>query len=208
MTLPNTPPTPPSPSGPLRPSDGTSGKPAVPQPQPRNGGEPPEPEALPGSGSATGFVSMLAKRQFDIDALAATPSDEAARRERLHMAREITPGGGQPATDESETTTPGPGADTPRWYAIAVPISRVLALLLLVIGAWAVGALIYMHQVSPLAAKDVHYPLIAWRFDVGPLGGYTPASRFMAWTMLLCLPVAALLLVMASLLRQRIKGRE
>jgi apolipoprotein N-acyltransferase len=52
----------------------------------------------------------------------------------------------------------------------------------------------------------VHYPLITWRLDIGTMGGYTPASRVMAWGMLLCLPVAVLLVVMARMLRQR--GRQ
>jgi hypothetical protein len=194
MSLPN-----PPPKGPTRPPGAAGAKPAVPQPRPRHGGAPPEPESLPGSGSATGFVSMLAKRQFDADALAATPGDEAARRERLHMAREVFP-----KSPNNPGNSPGiPETPLPRWYAIASPLSLVLAAVLLVIGIWAVGAIIYMHQVAPLAAKDVHYPLLAWRFDLGPMGGYTAASRFMAWTMLLCLPVAGMLLVMAHLLRQR-----
>src|SRR5512134_923993 len=65
------------------------GRMAKPQPKPRHGVRPPEPESTIGSGSATGFVSMLAKRQFDADALSATPGDEAARRGRLQMAREV-----------------------------------------------------------------------------------------------------------------------
>ena len=181
---------------------GRAPKPATPQPKPQHGGVPAESEDAVGSGSATGFVSMLAKRQFDADALAATPGDEAARRDRLQMAREVTPPAAAPA---EPAAAPLPAA-VPGWYKVALPVSLILAALLLGIGIWAIGALIYMHNVMPLAPRDVHYPLISWRLEIGTMGGYTAASHFMAWAMLLCVPVAVLLVVMAWMLRQR--GRQ
>jgi multisubunit Na+/H+ antiporter MnhG subunit len=147
---------------------------------------------------------MLAKRQFDPDALAATASDEAARRERLQTARLVNPGR-QPAGGII-----GAAAEpaSPRWHRAALLTAVGMAILLLVIGLWAVGAIIYMHNVSPLAPNDVHYPLISWNLEAGPMGDYTSASVFIAWTMLLCLPVAAMLLAMAYLLWQKSKQPE
>jgi len=184
---------------------GRAPKPATPQPKPQHGGVPVDSEDSVGSGSATGFVSMLAKRQFDADALAATPGDEAARRDRLHMAREVTPPAAEPAAPAEPVATPVPAA-VPGWYKVALPVALILAALLLGIGVWAIGALIYMHNVVPMVPRDVHYPLIAWRLNVGPMGGYTAASRVMAWAMLSCVPVAVLLVVMAWMLRQRARS--
>ncbi len=179
-------------SPPPRPPEGRAPKP---QPKPRHGARPPESEAAVGSGSATGFVSMLAKRQFDADVLAATPGDEAARRDRLQMAREVAP---EAAPKPAAPAVPA----VPGWYKVAFWMSLVLAVLLLGIGVWAMGALVYMLNVAPMMPQEVHYPLISWRY-----GGYTGASRFMAWVMLLCVPVAGLLVVMAGMLRARMKGR-
>jgi hypothetical protein len=143
---------------------------------------------------------MLAKRQFDGDALAAA-SDARRSKEQLHMAREIQPTA--PAPPAAPTPLPQP-TPIPGWYRAAFPMALVLAVLLLCIGIWAVGALIYMHKVEPLSARQVHYPLIAWSLNAGPQGGYTAASRNMAWAMLLCLPVAVMLVLMAVMLRRRI----
>jgi pyruvate/2-oxoglutarate dehydrogenase complex dihydrolipoamide acyltransferase (E2) component len=177
----------------------------MPQPKPQHGTVPEDSEAAVGSGSATGFVSMLAKRQFDADALAATPGDEAARRDRLHMAREVMPPAAAPATAPDPAAAPAAPAvpAEPGWYKAAFPAALILAVLLVGIGIWAIGALVYMHSVAPISPREVHYPLISWRLNIGNMGGYTPASRFMAWAMLLCFPVAVLLVVMARLLRQR-----
>lgn len=201
MTSPNPSSPPPSPEGSPQGAQESAAKPVKPQPRPRHGGPPSDAEAFPGSGSATGFVSMLAKRQFDPDALAATASDEAARRERLHVARVIDPAN----EPKGAIARAAAEAEGPRWHKIALPVAVAMAVLLVAIGIWAVGALIYMHNVSPKAPKDVHYPLIAWGLEAGPMGDYTPASQFMAWMMLLCLPVAAMLIVMAYLLRQKTK---
>jgi hypothetical protein len=200
MTLPD----PSSPVPPAPPPGGHAPKLAKPQPKPRHGPRPPDAEGAVGSGSATGFVSMLAKRQFDADVLSATLADEAARRDRLHMAREV-------AAPAPAAPAPAPAVlppAVPRWYRMARPVALVLAGLLLAIGLWAVGALFYMQLVAPHAARDVYYPLISWRLEAGPAGDYTRASRVMAWAMLLCLPVSALLVVLAKLLRERTEPRR
>ena len=56
-----------------------------------------------------------------------------------------------------------------------------------------------------MVPKDVTYPLIAWRYDAGPLGDYTAASRMMARAMLLCWPVAGLVLGVAWMLRKKLR---
>jgi hypothetical protein len=165
------------------------------KPQPKPQPKPALPEPGVGSGSATGFVSMLAHRQFEAPA----SLEAAARRSRdqLRMAREVQPKPPQPPAP--------PKITVPRWYPAAAFGAITLAALLTVIGAWAIGALAYMHRATPiLAARDVHYPLITWSLDIGTMGGYTPASRMMAWSMLACLPIAVLLLIMATLLRRQI----
>ncbi len=199
-------PTPPRGSNP---PEKTAPRPALPQPKPLHGPRPPDAEGAIGSGSATGFVSMLAKRQFDADVLSATLADEAARRERLAMAREVTPPG--PATPPPAAPLASPTAALaalPRWYRLAHPVALVLTAMLLLIGVWAIGALLYMHFVIPSAPHQVHYPLIAWRWDAAPAGSYTRASRAMAWAMLLCLPLAALLVALANQLRERAAPRK
>jgi hypothetical protein len=195
-------------------------RPAKPQPKPQHGTRPPDPETAAGSGSATGFVGMLAKRQFDADVLSATFADEAARRQRLHMAREITPPNtsstpsatpsGTPSIPPAPTSDPLPvpaATSTPSplslWPRLTPPLSIVLAILLLIIGIWAIGALFYMSFDTPTHPRDVHYPLISWRLGAG----YTRPSRIMAWAMLFCLPLSALLILLARMLRQRSNPR-
>src|SRR4051812_14546115 len=121
------------------------------KPQPKPLGMPVADE--PGSGSATGFVSTLAaKRTFD----SSDTLSELARRskEQLQMAREIPPA-------RAKVVAPRRVA-VPTWYRVALPVSLILAVMLVGIGVWAVGALVYMKQVMPIAARDVHYPLIVW----------------------------------------------
>jgi hypothetical protein len=188
------------------------------RPQPKAPGEPagnPSEESGVGSGSATGFVGMLAKRQLDGELTGSGIGDEAGRRSRypLRMAREVVPPLG---IEQPEVNTESPSVESPPvrwWYGAAIWVAWLLAILLVVIGAWAVGALIYMarhngNSTPPIMEpSDVHYPLIAWRLNAGPLGDYTAASRIMAWMMLLCLPVAGLLLVIAGMLRRRMAGK-
>jgi len=98
-------------------------------------------------------------------------------------------------------------AEIPARYRMMVPLTIALAALLLAIGCWAAGAVMYMKNVTPQFAEEVHYPLIAWSLDVGNMGGYTQGSQMMAWSMLACLPVALGLLVMAEMVRRR-NGRD
>ncbi|HVT80274.1 MAG TPA: hypothetical protein VHM90_06410 [Phycisphaerae bacterium] len=203
------------------------------RPQPKAAGDPQEDaaeESGVGSGSATGFVGMLAKRQLDGDSVAGVEvtglEGEAARRARypLQMAKEVVPPvgievppaatgigeGGAAARGQGGVRGAGSAGGAPWLYRLALPVSWALAMILVVIGAWAVGALVYMQQHNAqshppiMVPKDVHYPLIAWRFDAGPLGDYTPASKLMARAMMLCLPVAVLLVVVAGMVRKRV----
>jgi hypothetical protein len=78
---------------------------------------------------------------------------------------------------------------------------------LLVIGLWAAGALVYMGVTRPESAEAVHYPLVRWSLDVGDMGGYTNGSRVMAWSMLACLPVGLAFVGMGLYVRRRAGGR-
>lgn len=178
------------------------------RPQPKAQGEPIDlrEESGVGSGSATGFVGMLAKRQLDGEASTAGGIEaESERRARypLQMAREI------PAQAAPSDAPPAPVPSIPWWYRAAVPAAWLMAILLLAIGLWAVGALIYMHLHSAQSASpimvptDVRYPLLSWRPNAGPLGDFTATSRMMARTMLLCVPVSFLLMLVAVMLRRR-----
>ncbi len=88
-----------------------------------------------------------------------------------------------------------------------VPVIFGLAGVLLAIGMWAVGAVMYMANVMPMEAEDVRYPLITWSIEVGTMGGYTQTSRMMAYAMLACVPVALGLLVVAEALRRKTGAR-
>ena len=170
----------------------------LPKPHPIPAARPTPPEPAAGSGSATGFVSMLARQQFpeSLESVARRSKDQ------LRMAREIQP---VPSPDAPAAPTTG---RVPHWYGPAAAAAATLAAVLTLIGIWAVGALIYMHQVSPLSARQVRYPFVRWSLDAGPMGGYTPTSRMMAGAMLLCIPVAALLVLMAILLRRQIAAAK
>jgi hypothetical protein len=81
------------------------------------------------------------------------------------------------------------------------------AALLMGIGGWAVGAMIYMARVDPIAPEDVRYPLLRWSDEVGTSGGYSPESRLMAMTMLACIPLALVMIVLAIVLRRQGRRR-
>jgi hypothetical protein len=178
---------------------------ALAKPQPRaEPAPPPIPlDQLPNS--ASGFVGMLAKGQGSGDTHIAMPasSPNASSRSRyaLKMAREIPPPA--PASTPAERLTVparrGP-AGRPANRRLLARIIAALAVMLLLIGLWAAGALVYMATVHPIASEDVHYPLIRWSLDVGNMGGYTSASRLMGWSMLLGLPVGIAFLLFSRLL--------
>jgi hypothetical protein len=149
---------------------------------------------------------MLAKGQPDAgDSRMGLPTDPAARgRYSLEMARELS-AEERPA---EAVQAPQPRLKPRGWYYAAVPLAWVLTVLLLVIGAWAIGALVYMDSVTPAAPEDVRYPLVSWNENIGAAGGYTAGSRLMALAMTACLPVAVAVGAMGWMLRRRIaRGR-
>jgi hypothetical protein len=93
----------------------------------------------------------------------------------------------------------------PRWYRVAAPLLFVLGGILMVIGLWAVGAMLYMNRITPMGPEDVKYPLLRWSDDVGTSGGYAPESRTMALAMLVCIPLAMLMAGMVVLLRRQMR---
>jgi hypothetical protein len=91
----------------------------------------------------------------------------------------------------------------PGWTRFATPLLAVIIVLLVAIGGWALGAVIYMHSVDPIAPEDIGYPLLRWSDDVGTSGGYSPESRIMPLAMLGAFPLAILLLLILIYLRKR-----
>lgn len=176
------------------------------KPQPKPAGAAPPPDEVRGrpgggSGSATGFVGTLAQDALDA-AEGKNPSGETrSGRLNLPMAREIKP---QPKAPAGIAAPAAPKAgdgkkveDGGRGMGVGGGLMLVLAGLLVVIGAWAAGALWYMAQVTPGAPSQVWYPFVRWNYDAGPTGGYAAETRRMAWTLLMCLPVAGMLVGIA-----------
>ena len=99
------------------------------------------------------------------------------------MAREI-----DPASEPMFARDPGEPRrvkrqvkKAPGWYHGAVPVMYTLGSILILIGLWAVGALIYMAVKTPAEPGDVVYPLISWAFNPdGDGGAYTAGSKMMA----------------------------
>ena len=131
---------------------------AKPQPRAPLPGEEPAPEEAsnPASGPS-GFVGMLSKGQGSGDTHLAAPAirgEEGSTRSRygLGMAREITPNAPAPGgAREQAAAVAGPrkvGAPPPRKgaYAVLLPVVVFVGLLLLFIGVWALGAVIYMNS--------------------------------------------------------------
>jgi hypothetical protein len=84
-----------------------------------------------------------------------------------------------------------------------------LGSLLILIGLWAVGALIYMATKSPAAPNEVGYPLIAWAYNPEETGGaYTQNSKLMAAAMLVCLPVSFALGIMGGMMQKQIRASD
>lgn len=182
------------------------------KPQPKPVGAVPQSSSPPlpehtmavGSGSATGFVGTLARDALAAGELPGPPAAEQAGPERsvrmhLPMAREIRPM--RPAHPPAPAAPPPRAADSsarpPASSRIGAALMAVFAVVLAAIGFWAAGALIYMARIRPMSPADVHYPLLSWTYDLGAVGDYTAATRMVAWTMLICLPVAAVMLVLA-----------
>lgn len=175
---------------------------AKPQPRAAEPGtaRPTEPQV--GSGSATGFVGMLARPTGVSNSSGGSTLGGYA----LPMAREVaheTPGNTGKVI--SKTTTDkdlAPRPALPRGYRIALVPMVVLALLLALIGMWAIGALAYIAQVTPAAPTDIHYPLLVWGVEEGTYAG---SSRMTAWLMLACLPVSAVMLLIARIMQKKLR---
>ena len=93
-------------------------------------------------------------------------------------------------------------AGLPGWTRFAGPLLVMTIVVLLAIGGWAIGAVIYVHNVDPIAPEDVRYPLLRWSDDVGTSGGYSPESRLIPLAMLGAFPLAILLLLILMYLRK------
>jgi hypothetical protein len=81
----------------------------------------------------------------------------------------------------------------------------LLSLLLIAVGIWALGAILYMSMVTPAVSQDdVRYPLIHWDWLHYR---YSASSRLLAGAMLLCWPVAAILLGAVAIMRRAARRR-
>ena len=99
------------------------------------------------------------------------------------------------------------GLELPGWTRFATPLLVVTIAVLLAIGGWAIGAVIYVHNVDPIAPEDVRYPLLRWSDDVGTSGGYSPESRIFPLAMLGAFPLAILLVLILKYLRKKQRQR-
>jgi len=93
----------------------------------------------------------------------------------------------------------------PRWYRVVTPLLFALGGVLMVIGLWAVGAMMYMKTVTPVAAEDVKYPLLQWSDEAGSAGGYSHESQVIAMAMLACIPLAAVMGAIVIVLQRQIR---
>ena len=120
-------------------------------------------------------------------------------------------------TEEIGFATPAPrivrraiqptAARVPKWYRVAVPIMFSIGSLLMIIGLWAAGAMIYMRTTTPTAPDFVvQYPLIRWDENAGESGGYSDDSKMMAVAMLACIPVAGLMGGMVMVMRRQMRS--
>ena len=175
---------------------------ARPQPKAFDAPPAPLPELSLGSGSATGFVGTLA-RPGPGDSRSGTKVGDSAgtvsgSAELIQMAREINLP--RPASPIAHLEPPRPAA-APGGYRVLAVLMMLLGVVLLGIGGWAAGAVIYMHNVTPMSPREIAYPLLAWNSDLQVTGAYARVSVIMAWAMLACLPVGVLLLAAGFRLR-------
>jgi hypothetical protein len=163
------------------------------------------------SAQASGFVGMLAKEGAgsapDAGGSSGAPIPRG-RTDEIRMAREI-----EVAPRPAPAFTPPPttvvrrkvAAKVPGWYHIAVPVMYTLGALLFLIGVWALGAVVYMLVHTPKDLHDIGYPWISGIMDLDTeVVTYASASKIMAGAMLVCLPVALAMAVMANIMRKRI----
>jgi len=162
--------------------------------------------------SASGFVGMLAKQGEPEGGLSAVPPvKRASTRDEIRMAREIQPGEMPVAMPIAAPAARGAkrAAQVPGWYHIAVPVMFTLGSLLILIGLWAAGALIYMALKTPASPADVGYPWISWEMDPDTeAGAFSQGSKIMAMSMLICLPVAIATGAMAAMMQKRIRAAD
>ncbi len=172
------------------------GEPAAASPAPNNG-EPPE--------SATGFVAMLAKQPpasgpaeppaSAVNAAAASalesssapiPSPNRPRREMedLPMAKIIDPASMAAPTPYARPKKKPAQSEA---YKLLVPLLAVIGFMLLMIGFWALAAVL-----------GVHVPLVPSPDDTG----YRSAMHF-ADIMLICLPISLAMLILAFVMLTR-----
>ncbi len=182
--------------------------------------------------SASGFVGMLAKGKLgsgDSHMPELLLSGEAGKpparpKYQLRMAREVPPvrpaqAASVPAANASAKAGDAAGdavgppqrekAVRPRPSRVAA-ILLIVAALLLAAGLWAGGALVYMDVARPVAAGDVHYPLVRWHpaIEGSSEAAFTPASWMAAWSLLACLPLAGACIFGAARMRRRVAGNN
>ncbi|MCL2647870.1 MAG: hypothetical protein FWD61_12795 [Phycisphaerales bacterium] len=99
------------------------------------------------------------------------------------------------------------GRPAPGWYHAAVPVMYTLGALLILIGLWAIGALIFMAVKAPDELGHVAYPFLTPERapDNEDIWIYTQGSHIMAWMMLVCLPVSLAMGMMAGIMQQQIR---
>ena len=148
----------------------------------------------------------------------AAASPRTAGTEQIRMAKEIV----MPTAEELVEPEPAPAPaapvkktqqrssgrkrKVPGWYHAAVPVMFTCSSFLLFIGFWALGAVGYIMFAAPKFREDIHYPLIRWDDNVGDIGGISAGSKMMAWFMLISLPVAISLIVMAIIMQKQIRA--
>lgn len=109
-----------------------------------------------------------------------------------------------PAPPVPHLSPPAPAPAAMR-FTPGMILLGLLSLLLMAVGIWALAAVLYMWRVTPTVAQnDVSFPLLHWDWLHYQ---YTASSRLLAGAMLLCWPVAALLLAALFLMRRTARRR-
>jgi len=118
-----------------------------------------------------------------------------------HMAKEV-----EPAAVVKKVVKV---VKVPGWYHAAVPVMYTLGVMLILIGLWAIGALIFMAVKAPDDMGRVGYWLLAATENmVTGEYEYTKGSYLMAGVMLVSLPVALAMGMMAGIMQQQIRRSQ
>jgi len=159
------------------------------------------------SPAASGFVGMLAEqgKEGGLDASQSPPAtaNGGDSADKIHIAKEI---GAVPSVVGGGVRTVRKGRPVPNWYHAAVPVMYTLGVMLILIGLWAIGALIFMAIKAPDDMGRAGYWLLSTTEDV--VTGeytYTKGSYLMAGVMLVSLPVALAMGMMAGIMQQQIR---